>query len=126
MTNPSFFVPLLSESDLEMYEELVLDFLGQNAPEEEDSGMHCIEVPTEQEVLGFACEKLLGLTAPQCRLLIQEVPETQRGSPEHKEILKRLYAPGHLYKATLEERTAAYMIAVINAVITKYNSKIIT
>ncbi len=106
---------------MEQYEQFVL-----NACTREEKGTNSqtiIMVPDPLDVTTLACMELLKLSREQCSALIKEVPEANLESDAYKAIVKRIYAPNSWYTTT-EQQAAATQIAVINAVIAKYNSKI--
>lgn len=125
MTKPSLLVPLLSEFDQEQYRKYVLQAASRRNVEGADGQTMCaIMVPDPRDVTLTACMELLSISREQCLALMAEVPEVDDESEAYLAAVRRIYAADSLYK-TVDARVAASQIAVINAVIAKYNSKIV-
>lgn len=127
MNEHSLRVPLLSESDMHTYEQILFQTLhasGVAGQSDERRGLIVLEIPDPLDVVLTACEVLLKLPKAQCEALVASVPETNMSSVEYTALVKRIYASNSGF-SDITSRAIASQIAVINAVITAYNAGVV-
>ena len=110
----TLLVPLI-ETQIE-YEALFFAIL-----ETDFTNGHIVTVPEQDDMNALICQKLLGLDEKSYAALAINVPETTPDSSERV----ALYNKHMRTDEPLRKQAGSYCIAIINAVIEKYNALIV-